>query len=217
MLSIRVKEDILLLSRSRILRSALAIVDREGPGALTIRRLAAAIGQPPMNLYFWFPSKAALVDQMVDTAFASIPNQLGRLQGPWKRKLRGAFTILRSALVAHPGAIPFLHTRTGAGPHARRSQQILLEIVQSGGLSELPAVRIREALTAYTFGFAFLETGAANGGRRRQSSDRAFRFGLDPLIPGWPGVTRAGALPPHPPVRRPRPRRVPSRLGGPGR
>jgi AcrR family transcriptional regulator len=205
--------DLILLSRARILRVALAIADRDGPSALTIRRLAAAVRQPPMNMYFWFRSKGDLVDQMVDAVFTRVPEELEQLRGPWKRQVRAAFTILRSALRAHPGAIAFLHGRRAPGLNLTRSEELIRQIIRSDGFGDLAADRILAALTAYTVGFAFLETRARRGGA--EWNDRAFRLGLDQLLPGSAGVKRAAA--PLPPARRDLRSRSPSRPGGPGR
>jgi AcrR family transcriptional regulator len=209
--------DLILLSRARILRAALAIVDRQGPDALTIRRLASRVRQPPMNLYFWFRDKEDVVDQMVDAVFAAVPSRLEYLQGPWRRRSGEAFTLLRSALRAHPGAIQFLHGRRAPGPNYARTEKLLLRILRSGGLSEIAAKRLGEALTAYTLGFAFLETSVAKRRTGAPATDRAFRLGLNQLLPGPPGVKLVGAPRPRPPARQPRRSRPPSRLGAPGR
>jgi len=60
------------LSRERIVAAALALVDREGLDAFSMRRLGAELGREAMSLYHFFPSKQHLVDALVDHAIESI-------------------------------------------------------------------------------------------------------------------------------------------------
>lgn len=55
------------LNRSRLLRAALRIVDREGLDGLSMRRLSQAVGRDPVMLYRHVPTKAAVLDGVVRT------------------------------------------------------------------------------------------------------------------------------------------------------
>jgi AcrR family transcriptional regulator len=48
------------LSHERIVSTALALVDEKGLPALSMRRLATALGVDPMAIYYYLPNKAAL-------------------------------------------------------------------------------------------------------------------------------------------------------------
>ncbi|WP_280257740.1 TetR/AcrR family transcriptional regulator [Nocardia wallacei] len=62
------------LSRADILRAGLAIADAEGARALTMRRVAMAVGaSTPMSLYRYVGSKDGLVDLMIDAVYGEIP------------------------------------------------------------------------------------------------------------------------------------------------
>lgn len=54
------------LSRERIIDTALALVDANGLEALSMRRLGAELGMDPMAAYYYVPSKAALLDAVVE-------------------------------------------------------------------------------------------------------------------------------------------------------
>ena len=58
------------LSRGRILDAALRLVDEEGMGALSMRRLGAELGVNPMSIYHHLPGKGAVVSGLV--GYASI-------------------------------------------------------------------------------------------------------------------------------------------------
>jgi len=53
------------ITREAVVFAALAVVDRQGPQALTIRSVARQVGAPPMSLYTHFANKDELMDLMV--------------------------------------------------------------------------------------------------------------------------------------------------------
>jgi AcrR family transcriptional regulator len=65
------------LSRERVLASALALVDREGLSALSMRRLGAELGVEAMALYRYAPNKDALLDGLVEALYLSLEERLG--------------------------------------------------------------------------------------------------------------------------------------------
>jgi len=60
------------LTREKIVRAALQIVDREGLPALSMRRLGAGLGVDPMAIYYHLPNKAALYDAIVEAVMAEV-------------------------------------------------------------------------------------------------------------------------------------------------
>jgi AcrR family transcriptional regulator len=60
------------LSRERIVQAALEQVRHDGLARLSTRRLGQRLGCEAMSIYHHFPSKAHLLDAMVDHAIASI-------------------------------------------------------------------------------------------------------------------------------------------------
>lgn len=60
-------------SPAEIAAAAIGIADAEGMDAVTMRRVAQALGVSPMALYTYVPGKAELVDLMLDTAYADMP------------------------------------------------------------------------------------------------------------------------------------------------
>ena len=59
-----------LISHARIVRAALKIVDRDGLNALSIRRVASQLGVSPMSLYYYVPTKDAILDDVYDLVIA---------------------------------------------------------------------------------------------------------------------------------------------------
>lgn len=60
------------LTRERIVASAQALVEREGLDDFSLRKLGAALGCEAMSLYHHFPSKAHLLDALIDDALGEI-------------------------------------------------------------------------------------------------------------------------------------------------
>src|SRR5947209_8348112 len=65
----RAPESRILLSRERILRVALDLADRNGIGALSMRKLGQELGVDAMLLYRHVANKDDLLDGMVDVVF----------------------------------------------------------------------------------------------------------------------------------------------------
>jgi AcrR family transcriptional regulator len=91
------------LSRERILDAALDLADRQGVTAVSTRRLGAALGVQGMTLYHYFPTKAALLDGMVERLLSlSLPSLSETMRGPWTEALRRFAVGLRGVLLQHP-------------------------------------------------------------------------------------------------------------------
>jgi AcrR family transcriptional regulator len=56
----------------RIARVALAMLEEEGPEAVSMRRVASAVGITPMAIYHHFPDREALLNTVTDREFAKL-------------------------------------------------------------------------------------------------------------------------------------------------
>jgi AcrR family transcriptional regulator len=56
----------------RIARVALSLLEKEGPEAVSMRRLAQAVGITPMAIYHHFPNREALLNIITDREFAKL-------------------------------------------------------------------------------------------------------------------------------------------------
>lgn len=63
----------------RIRRAALRLLEKEGPEAVTMRRVARAIGVTAMAIYHHFESREALLRDVVDGEFGAFLDQLGTM------------------------------------------------------------------------------------------------------------------------------------------
>ena len=60
------------LTRARVIEGAMALADRDGVGALTMRALASELGVKPMAVYHHVAGKEEILDGIVDEVFARI-------------------------------------------------------------------------------------------------------------------------------------------------
>jgi TetR/AcrR family tetracycline transcriptional repressor len=90
------------LSRAAILEEGLRIVDREGLQALTMRRLAAALGVNPMSIYHHLPGKAAVLSGLVERVFSQMRVPPAADGAAWQERVKQAARAYRRVLREHP-------------------------------------------------------------------------------------------------------------------
>jgi TetR/AcrR family transcriptional regulator, tetracycline repressor protein len=151
------------LTSSRVVAEARRIGAAEGSDALTMRRLADALGVLPNALYTYFPDKASILDAVLDDLIGDVerpdPNASPR------RGLVSLMASYRSLLLTQPGLIALTVSRPQMGPKAIRLREDGLTLLKRGELSDADAVRAYMALFAYTAGFVAFETGRPAGER----------------------------------------------------
>src|SRR4051812_19892706 len=76
------------LSRERIAAAAMALVDRDGLQALSTRRLGDELGCEAMSIYHHFPSKAHLMDALVDLMLLGARVPSAAEEPDWLARLR---------------------------------------------------------------------------------------------------------------------------------
>ena len=111
------------LSRSMILQTALAIIDRDGVDGLSMRRLSDALGRDPMVLYRHVPNKAAVLDGVVEIVLAQL--SVDTADPDWAAQLRTVAHDFRRLALAHPNVVPLLVTRPLATPLGQRPPGML--------------------------------------------------------------------------------------------
>ena len=142
------------LTRERIVELALSIIDREGLGALNMRRLAADAGVKPMSLYHHFPGKEAILDAVAE-AIAAAAVGLPPGEADWRGKVRFLFTGLHLLVQAHPRALPLISTGVIRTPSGRRWMEALMRALLDAGFSADGAAAVYHALGAYTLGLGY--------------------------------------------------------------
>jgi TetR/AcrR family tetracycline transcriptional repressor len=176
------------LTRDELLDAALGIVDSEGLAALTMRRLAAAVGVEAMSLYYHVPHKEALLDATVERMRSEM-RLPATAPSDWADALEAIFVEYRRVLAAHPNMLPLAARRTD-----RTGASGLLYLIDQGVATE-DAVELYQSLVAFTIGYSMLSSPLvetawsglpeALGERLREWRDATFRRTLRIVMDGY--------------------------------
>jgi AcrR family transcriptional regulator len=145
------------LSRDRVLRAAVTFADENGIEALSMRKLAHAVGVEAMSLYNHVASKEDLLDGMIDLVFSEI--ELPSAAGSWKKAMRQRAISVRAVLARHRWAVGLMESRTSPGPATLRHHDAVLGCLREAGFSLELAAHAYSALDSYIYGFTLQERG----------------------------------------------------------
>jgi len=144
------------LSRDLVLRTALEIVDRDGVGALSMRRLGRALGKDPMAFYRHAAGKAAVLDGVVELVLDQL--QVDTADPDWVEQLRSVARSYRSLALRHPHVVPLLVTRPLATPlglrplGTLRPLEAVLELLTRAGFTPASALHIYRSFIGFIHG-----------------------------------------------------------------
>jgi AcrR family transcriptional regulator len=149
------------LSRRQIVYAALALVDREGLDALSMRRLGAELGVEAMSLYRYFENKAMLIDGLVAAVWSEMDlSGLERIDDPTERLCELARRFRRLAH-AHPNVLGLLATRAVHIHAALRPIELTLATLVEAGLEEAMVVQVFHVVVSYLHGYCLQELALA--------------------------------------------------------
>ena len=140
------------LGRERVLLAAIALADKGGVAALSMRKLGQALGVEAMSLYNHVANKDDLLDGMVDLVFGEIG--LPQTGADWKTAMRQRAFSARDALARHPWAIGLMESRRRPGPATLRHHDAVIGCLREAGFSIAMAAHAYSALDSYIYGFA---------------------------------------------------------------
>ena len=145
----------LRLSRDRILRSALELVDEHGLDALTMRRLGRELGFEAMSLYNYVASKEDVIDGMLELVLAE--TELPRTADDWASTVRESAVSVHDALRRHRWAAGELLAYGRVRPARLQYMESLLGQLREGGLPAEITYVAYHVLDAHIFGFSLWE------------------------------------------------------------
>jgi AcrR family transcriptional regulator len=193
------------LTDEQLVAAALAVVDREGLSALTMRTVARELGVATMGLYRYVADRQALELLVVDHVFRSV--DLSLPEGTWQDRVRVLLDRIRVAVARHPGIVPLVLQHRQSAPGSLRLIEAVLSVLTDGGLAGLDRVIAQRTLIGHLLGFLQNEHFAAltgpgtivmselspddypllartAGDARSVSPDEEFRRGLDIVLRG---------------------------------
>jgi AcrR family transcriptional regulator len=142
------------LSREQIVRAAIAIADREGAEAISMRRIARDLEAGNMSLYWHVASKDELLALMIDAVEGEF--EVPAPSGDWRADLTRTARNIREVLIRHGWMANFVGFRRSVGPnelgHLENSLATLCD--STLGLDLADALRVLMAVETYVLGFA---------------------------------------------------------------
>jgi AcrR family transcriptional regulator len=167
------------LSRERVLAVALGIADEGGIEALTMRRLASALGVEAMSLYHHARNKDDILDGITDLVVQQI--ELPRSDGDWKAAIRATAISAHDVLRQHSWACDLLMSAPRILPSRLRMIDAILARLADAGLPGDATDLAYHALDSHILGFTLWEAGYTVGLKDAPSDfDAAVKaFGLE--------------------------------------
>ena len=148
------------LSQDAIRTAALRLIDDDGLDAFSTRKLGAALGCEAMAIYWYYPSKEALLDAIVDLLMEDVAAAVVE-NGDWIATLRAVAHAYRRVAHAHPRAFPLLATRRFASEATYGFLERLFELARLQRIPDRVTARYYRVVSSYCSGFALNELAAA--------------------------------------------------------
>jgi AcrR family transcriptional regulator len=153
------------LTRTRIIAAAIALADREGMAAVSLRRIALQLGVHVTSLYNHVPTKEAVLDGIVEHLMgaANLPEKVSG----WEEWVRQFADGLRAVARKHPGAITAFHHRPVQGPEAARFPEAGLESFRAAGFDISEAYSAVKSTALVVLGLLIEEVLSSKGQRAK--------------------------------------------------
>lgn len=205
------------LNRVAVLDAAIALVERDGVGALTMRRLGAELGVEAMSLYHHVPNRDAVLTGMAERLMSQL--QPAPPGAGWQDAAEWFARQLRVVATSSPQTFALTAMRPLQATGALEPVEALLAALVRAGATPATALVAYRALASYARGYALAEVAGFTidpvsaagddtlggldaeafpilGGRRDElgdvESDRAFDVGLQALLDGLAATVRSG-------------------------
>ncbi|WP_437730478.1 TetR/AcrR family transcriptional regulator [Sorangium sp. So ce1335] len=158
------------LSLDQIVRAAIELADGEGLSALSMQRVAAKLGFTPMSLYRYVPSKAELLDLMLDAAAGEMPLVDG-VPGGWRAKLEASALADWALYHRHPWFLHVTPVRPVMGPKGMATYEAALRAVAGIGLTDREMLAAVHLVDSYVRGAGRLSVDRAEAEQETGVSD----------------------------------------------
>lgn len=142
------------LTLEQIVAAAVTLADRDGLGALSMRRVAAELGVGTMTLYRYVPGKGELLDLMLDYVVALREGTPPPEPGRWRDTMEKLAENTWRLYVAHPWLLGVNQTRPVLGPNTLAGLNHALVSLRGLGLTGREKVAMILAVEHYVTGTA---------------------------------------------------------------
>jgi AcrR family transcriptional regulator len=142
------------LTRQRIVAAAISVADREGLGALSMRRVANELGAATMSLYRHVQNKDELVLLMLDAVFAEVTLPDPPPPG-WRERIDLVARLQWATFRRHPWLARVISfTRPVPAPHAMAHTELAMSALDGLGFDPITALYLIVAVTGHVLATA---------------------------------------------------------------
>ncbi|GAB3455808.1 TetR/AcrR family transcriptional regulator [Actinophytocola sediminis] len=138
------------LTRQGIAAAALAVIDRDGLEALTMRSAAKELGMATMSLYRYVADREQLEVLVVDHVLGGL--DLALPDADWRGRLTALLDRLREVCGAHRGMVPLLLRHRHASPASLRWIEVMLGVLAEAGFAGRRRVIAQRTLIGFVLG-----------------------------------------------------------------
>jgi AcrR family transcriptional regulator len=175
-----------------IVRAAITIADAEGIDALSMRRVAEALGVGTMSLYTYVPAKADLLELMLDAVIAdAVPPEDGL---GWRAWLERFAHDSLAGYRRHPWLLRVSLSRGLMGPNQTAALESLLRTISGIGLSSGEMMAVVQLVIGYVRGVAQNALDSAQVERSSGVTDEQWWKDVGPLHDKYIGGTEYPTL-----------------------
>jgi AcrR family transcriptional regulator len=199
-------------SVDEVVEAAIALADAEGLAAVSMRGVAERLGLSPMSLYTYVPSKAELVDLMLDRVAGELLEVEGHADG-WRARLEEIARQGWRRAQRHPWIMQVGTHRPPLGPNVLARVETTLRAVDDLGLSEAEMDQVTSLVSDYVRGAVRAALDAREIEQQSGITDEQWWALNTPLLEGFVDparypttvrigeVYKSGAMPPPDPER----------------
>lgn len=138
------------LTHEQIAAAALAVIDRDGLVALSMRTVAAEMRVGTMSVYRYVSDRGQVERLVVDLVLASV--ELTVPNGQWRDQITAICERIRVAVTHHAGVVPLFLAHRQSSPSVQRCGEALLGIMARAGFDGTERVIAFRAVLAYLTG-----------------------------------------------------------------
>jgi AcrR family transcriptional regulator len=144
------------LTQTGIAAAALAVIDRDGLAALSMRSVAAELGVATMSLYRYIADREELEGLVVELVLSDV-DTTPPARAPWSEQIGVLVERVRDAVGAHPEVVPLTLTHRHTSAHILRWAEAVLGVLTEAGFTGQQRVIALRALLSYLIGSIQLE------------------------------------------------------------
>ncbi|MFI6173066.1 TetR/AcrR family transcriptional regulator [Nocardia sp. NPDC051052] len=131
--------------------AALAVIDRDGLAALTMRSVAKELHMATMALYRYVSDREELEVLVVDEVLAGIDVSTPA-DAPWRDRLTTLLERMRAAIANHSATVPLVPRHRKSSTATLRWMEAMLAVLTEGGFAGPDRVIAQRTLVAFLLG-----------------------------------------------------------------